>query len=301
MEAQVPDGELDSRLLLLEAFGLSLSEFFLKRNDKLNENDPVILEKREQYEKWLDLRKNRIPLQHLTGAQEFMGLEFRVNCHVLIPRQDTETLAELVLKHCREKEICLLDMCTGSGCLAVSLSVLGQYKKVYGADISREALDVAWENVKACFVKNRLNTLGDNKWQARVTEEGKDGSLQSRTLILIESDLFENLDKEVKFDVIVSNPPYIATKVIEGLEPEVRDYEPINALDGREDGLFFYRRIAVEAKGYLKEKGKIFLEIGYDQGEAVSQILSEHKYKNIHTEKDAAGNSRVVWAEAPEA
>ncbi|MBQ2401319.1 MAG: peptide chain release factor N(5)-glutamine methyltransferase, partial [Lachnospiraceae bacterium] len=213
-------------------------------------------------------RKNREPLQHILGTQEFMGLEFYVNRHTLIPRQDTETLVELVLADHKEKDIKLLDMCTGSGCIAISLAVHGGYQYVEAADISTEALKVAEKNAE---------------------------KLLQDPIRFRHSDLFGAFDPNAdKFDIIVSNPPYIPSDVIEELEPEVRDFEPRSALDGTEDGLFFYEKLAEECGRFLKENGSVYFEIGHDQGEAVENLLRTHGFKDTKTIKDLAGNDRVV-------
>lgn len=268
--AGVPDAELDAKLLLFFVFRMDMTRWLLERSRVLTEKDRS---QTEVYRSLVEKRKQRIPLQHLTGSQEFMGLEFMVNSHVLIPRQDTETLVELVLKDHPEKVCSVLDMCTGSGCIAVSLAVLGGYQEVVGADISEDALAVAESNAKQL-----------------VKREGQ--------ITFINSDLFENLPKDRKFDLIVSNPPYIPSRVIDGLEPEVRDYEPVLALDGTEDGLYFYRRLADECRDFLKPGGSVYFEIGWDQAEAVSGLLADAGFTRIVTIKDLPGLDRVVKASA---
>lgn len=196
-------------------------------------------------------------------------MDFYVDEAVLIPEQDTETMVEEVLKVSRDKKV--LDLCTGSGCIAISLVELGEVKEVVASDISKEALEVAKMNM--CLLS------AENKEKMR----------------LIEGDLFQNINE--KFDIIVSNPPYIESKVIDGLQPEVSVYEPRLALDGSEDGLLFYRRIAEEAKDYFEENGMLFLEIGSGQAEAVKKILQEEKFHNIRVLKDLAHLDRVVVAE----
>lgn len=214
----------------------------------------------------VEKRKKRIPLQHITGVQDFMGLSFKVNENVLIPRFDTECLVEEVLK-----EICdgakVLDMCTGSGCIIISLMKYRNDIEGYGVDISKDALKVAAENA---------DMLGVSP-------------------LFIQSNLFENVE-EKKFDYIVSNPPYIPRDVIFTLMEEVKEHDPMLALDGGIDGLDFYRGIAKSAKDYLKIGGRLFLEIGNDQGELVRNLLAEEGYKNINVIKDYAGNDRIVSA-----
>jgi len=251
--AGVEEASLDSRYLLFEAFRTDMVHFLIDRNRALTEED-FSQEAVSKYRSMIEKRSRRIPLQQITGSREFMGLEFFVNEHVLIPRQDTETLVELVLKDYKGKQPEVLDLCTGSGCTAV--------------DISREALKVAERNVG--------KLLGEEK------------------VTLIESDLFTSLEEEKKYDVIVSNPPYIPTKVIKKLQPEVRDHEPVLALDGKEDGLYFYRKLALESRLHLTLGGAVYFEIGYDQGEAVSGLLKDAGFGEIQVVKDAAGLDRVV-------
>lgn len=267
-KAGVTEASLDAKYLLFEAFETDMTHFLLDRYQNLSEeeNNIRILNYRSKIEK----RSQRIPLQQIIGSREFMGMEFYVNEHVLIPRQDTETLVELVLKDYKGMKPVILDMCTGSGCIAISLARLGGFDYVTGVDISKEALKVA--------EKNAENLLG----QGRIT--------------FMESDLFVSLEEQKKFDVIVSNPPYIPTKIIEGLEPEVRDFEPMLALDGKEDGLYFYRRLADEGRRYINAGGAVYFEIGYDQAEAVSDLLREAGFAEIRVIKDAAGLNRVVCA-----
>lgn len=260
--AGVPEAELDARLLLEFICGTN-------RNDLLVHGDrEVEADKQDAYEAAIAKRMERIPLQHITGEQDFMGLTFRVNEHVLIPRQDTEILVEEILKdmqdYCR-----ILDMCTGSGCILISLLHYNNWCEGVGADISPLALQTAEKNGKALLAEEKRP-------------------------IWLESNLFEKV--EGKFDIIVSNPPYIRSDVIETLMPEVKDHEPMNALDGTEDGLYFYREIVRQAPEYLKKEGRLYFEIGHDQGEAVSELLMQAGYKEIHVVKDYAGLDRVVYA-----
>mgnify|MGYP000671796847 FL=1 len=220
----------------------------------------------------IDRRAERIPLQHLTGVQEFMGFEFYVNEHVLIPRQDTETLVELVLKEQKGKDAALLDVCTGSGCIAISLALMGGYRDVTALDVSREALAVAARNAQRLLKEH----------------EGE--------FNLIESDMFERLEPDRRYDIIVSNPPYIPSHDIEGLEPEVRDYEPRMALDGTADGLAFYRILAEGCRKHLCPGGYVYMEIGFDQGQAVSRMFEMQGYVQVEVMKDMAGLDRVVRA-----
>lgn len=269
LRAGIEEASLDSKYLLFRAFHTDMTHFLIDRNRKLLDEESAFGAVAE-YCSMLEKRSKRIPLQQITGSCEFMGLEFYVNEYVLIPRQDTETLVELVLKDYKGRKPEVLDICTGSGCIAVSLALLGGFDHVTAADISPEALKVAERNVNHLMEVDKVT--------------------------LVESDLFASMKKNRKFDVIVSNPPYIPTKIIEGLQPEVRDYEPILALDGTEDGLYFYRRLALECGCYLNPGGAVYFEIGYDQGEAVSGLLKDAGFKEIRVVKDAAGLDRVVCA-----
>ncbi|MFR4440604.1 MAG: peptide chain release factor N(5)-glutamine methyltransferase [Hungatella sp.] len=268
--AGIAEAALDARYLLLEAFDLSAGSFLLRRMDEIRDEDA-----RNRYEEMLQQRCGRIPLQYILGSQMFMGLEFFVDERVLIPRQDTEDLVELVLKEHLEKKKKILDMCTGSGCIAISLAKFGGYSQVTAVDISEGALEVTGENAR------RL--------------------IPAVSFDRIQSNLYEN-EEEIRkkapegYDVIVSNPPYIPTKVIEGLQPEVRDFEPKLALDGTEDGLYFYRILAQESSRFLKKGGSLYLEIGHDQGEAVSGLLKEAGYTKIRVVKDTPGLNRIVTA-----
>ena len=270
-QAGDPDGDHDARQLLMAAFHLDMVHFLLNRMQELEDSD-YNRACMELYRSMIEKRRRRCPLQQILGSQEFMGLEFYVNQHVLIPRQDTETLVELVLEQQKNQEIRLLDLCTGSGCIAVSLAVKGGYRQVMAADISEEALKVARRN-----------------WE-RLRPENQE-------MKFFQGDLFDALEKDTEtFDVITANPPYIPTEVIRGLEPEVRDHEPMLALDGTADGLHFYRRIAAEAGRWLRPGGRIYLEIGYDQGEVVSGLLAEAGFTEIQVVKDLPGKDRVVAA-----
>lgn len=259
-EADVAEAALDARILLEHVCGTS-------RNDLLVHGDREVAEAQiDQYIECISRRQSREPLQHITGVQDFMGLEFAVNEHVLIPRQDTEILVEEVMKDEFDGSR-ILDMCTGSGCILISLLHYSNWCKGVGVDISSAALAVAKENA------NKL-----------LPEEKRP--------VFVESNLFEAV--EGTFDIIVSNPPYIRTKVIETLMPEVKDFEPMQALDGYEDGLYFYRRIVEEAGGYLNKDGRLYFEIGHDQGIEVSELMKSAGYEQVRVIKDYAGLDRVV-------
>lgn len=258
--AGIEEAELDARLLLEFICGTD-------RNDLLVHGDREMLSKQEnKYLSLIEQRAQRIPLQYLTGVQDFMGLEFEVNEHVLIPRQDTEILVEEALRELRDG-MDILDMCTGSGCILISLLRYSNDCTGLGVDISKEALEVASENAQ------------------KLLEPDKQ-------VHFLQSDLFEAVDG--MYDMIVANPPYIPSGDLNGLMPEVREHEPLSALDGSEDGLFFYRRITKECRKHLKPGGILFYEIGCDQGEAVSEILSQEGFGEIQVIKDYAGLDRVV-------
>ena len=254
---KIQEARLDAWLLLEYVTGMNRAFYFAHSADGMDE------EKADRYRELIRKRAGHIPLQHITHQAYFMGFEFYVNQNVLVPRQDTETLVEEALKVVKPG-MKVLDMCTGSGCIIVS--IVHNVPEVEGTatDISKQALLVAKENAK-------LN-------QVSVTFE--------------RSDLFDNVTGT--YDVIVSNPPYIRTGEVVKLMPEVQEFEPMEALDGKEDGLYFYRKIIKECKAYLKPGGHILFEIGYDQGEAVSGLLKEAGFKNVTVIKDLAHNDRVV-------
>lgn len=254
----INDADIDAWYLLEYVFGIKRTDYYLHGDEQTPEDDNI------QYMRLVHKRAAHIPLQHITGTQEFMGLEFEVNRDVLIPRQDTELLVEEVLKVSDGKDV--LDMCCGSGCIIISLAKHGRPKKAAGADISDNALSVAKKN-----------------------SDKHDTDIE-----FIKSDLFGGIDEY--YDIIVSNPPYIPTGDIEMLMPEVKDHEPRLALDGMKDGLEFYRRIAAASGRYLKKPGYIFLEIGYNQGEAVKNILSGEGFCDVIVKKDLSGHDRVVSA-----
>ena len=264
--------EREARLLLSFVLGCSKEELI-----KFKEvQDRVAIE----YKMVIARRCSGIPYAYIVGHKEFMRLDFKVDENVLIPRDDTEVLTEKVIELAKKiqktslNEIRIMDMCTGSGCIAIALAKNLKKAKILAIDKSKEALEVAEKNAKINDVE----------------------------IEFIESDLFKTIEErffdneEKRFDIIVSNPPYIESSVIPMLQKEVKDNEPLMALDGGEDGLSFYRRISVEAKKYLKENGILAYEIGYDQANGVTEILKENGYQNIEIEKDYSGNDRVVIA-----
>ena len=256
-KAQIDNPDLDAWYLLQMVCKIERSFYYLHEEEEITE------EQQKEYEIALKKRTERVPLQYIIGEQEFMGLAFKVNSNVLIPRQDTETLVEEALKVCKSG-MQVLDLCTGSGCIIISLMRNAPGMTGTASDISKQALLVAKENGK--------NHEVDVEW--------------------IRSDLFDNITG--KFDLIVSNPPYIPTAEISRLMPEVRDFEPFDALDGREDGLYFYREIIEQSQDYLNSEGYLFLEIGFDQGEAVSALMRENGFTDVEVVKDLAHLDRVV-------
>lgn len=263
-QADVSEAALDARLLLESVCKTN-------RNDLLVHGDrEVEQEKKEQYLVSIKKRALHMPLQYITGVQEFMGLEFKVNEKVLIPRQDTEILVEEVLRELHDGSR-ILDMCTGSGCILISLLRYSNDCQGMGVDISGGALCVARENAARLLACKRDDTSAQ----------------------FVESDLFEQVDG--CFDILVSNPPYIRSSVIPELAEEVRGHEPLLALDGAEDGLFFYRRIIKQGKKHLSGGGRLFFEIGYDQGEVVKLLMEEAGFADVRIVKDFSGLDRVVY------
>lgn len=253
------NGEFEARELFMYAAGMTMTEVVLNRGSEVDA---------ETEERVRQLVKRRIsgePLQYITGTAEFMGLEFEVNPYTLIPRQDTETLVETVIKYAAGREK-ILDIGTGSGCIGISLARYIKNSEVTLVDISEGALDTAKNNAESNGVKVKCVKL----------------------------DILREVPKG-EFDIIVSNPPYIETETIKGLDVNVRDHEPLSALDGGSDGLVFYRRITDIAPQILKDGGMLAYEIGYNQGEAVGNIV-RNAFGNARVIKDLCGNDRVVTA-----
>ena len=334
--AGIVEADLDAWYLFGQIFGISRAQYFLCARENIAGNTAQKMAAQEQtgnslesknaldcvelwlkeklsaYENTLEKRASRVPLQQILGQQEFMGLTFFVNEHVLIPRQDTETLVELVLNEQKDKNVSILDMCTGSGCIAVSLKKLGGYACVEGADISEEALKVAKRNSEEILENNDVNndavssrteqiqncmnlTNNQNKQdnsEERMVSEAR--RVPQTGVTFRHSDMFSAFSEIEQFNVIVSNPPYIPSAVIEELEPEVRDHEPRGALDGTADGLYFYRILAEECAKHLTPGGHVYFEIGYDQGAAVKELLDIHGFKDTRVIQDLTGKDRVV-------
>ena len=311
VEAGVEEEEaaLEVRLLLQESFSLNTAGYLLRKQELLCKADrenveaadieqTEILGKLHSFFENFEKRRRRIPLAQILGRQSFYGLDFFVNEDVLIPRADTECLVDLVLedyadlakqagktysekrnsehvsnKHednveneANSSSLNILDLCTGSGCIGISVAKHLPYQELLLVDLSEKALAVA--------KKNAEKHLGEN-------------------VTLLQSDLLTGVQGK-KFSLLLSNPPYIVSKVIPGLDREVSEYEPKMALDGGEDGLVFYRRIAKEAKAVLLPGARLYLEIGYDQGESVKDIFQKEGYEAVEVFPDLAGNPRVL-------
>lgn len=286
LQAGIDEAELEARLLLEYVCGTN-------RNDLLAHGDMELEAYQEkEYVRLIGRRVTRIPLQHLTGNQEFMGLSFRVNEHVLIPRQDTEILAEEVLRNLHDG-MAVLDMCTGSGCILISLLHYSNNCRGVGADISEEALVMARRNAERLLGAAASDGGQQGFFGPKILEEKPGEEAITDRIRFIKSDLYEQISD--KFDIIVSNPPYICSEVIDTLMPEVREYEPRSALDGGKDGLYFYRRIIEGSKKHLFGGGMLFLEIGYDQRESVTALMEQAGFLEIHAVKDYSGLDRVVY------
>lgn len=261
-KAGIVEAKLDARLLLERICETDHSDLFAHPDRELTEKEL------DGFMEFIARRAKREPVAYILGQWEFMGLTFDVSGDVLIPEQDSEFLVEEALRHC-EDGMNFLDLCTGSGCIALSILNFTNNTRAICTDISKEALLVASKNAEKLGLSERADFL--------------------------ETDLFP---KEVKkFDLIVSNPPYIASDVIKMLAPEVKDYEPRLALDGDSDGLGFYKRIVAMAPSYLYSSGYLIMEIGYDQAETVKKLLEENgSYHEIEVVKDFSGNDRVIKA-----
>lgn len=266
---------LDAWLLFEYVFEMNRAHFFA-HGDAMAEEEKI-----KTYLELCDKRATHIPLQHLTHQAFFMGYEFFVNEHVLIPRQDTETLVEEAEKYLKEIDNPeILDMCTGSGCILLSILADVEGAKGVGADISVQALAVAQKNAENLEVASRAAFVESN---------------------LFSNEFFMKKDGKTpgKYDMLISNPPYIRTAEIEELAEEVRLHDPRQALDGFEDGLYFYREITKNAAFYLKRGGWLFYEIGYDQGKEVSSLLKAAGFEKVQVLQDLAGLDRVVLGHLP--
>lgn len=258
-EADFPEAASNARLLLFHAFSLDDRDWLLHADDPAEEAKTAL------FYALLEERKKGRPVQYITGKAWFYGRPFAVDERVLIPRFDTEVLVENVLRNERDQTVRLLDLCTGSGCIAVTLQKEG-FTDVSASDISQDALKAAAKNAEYLQASVRFT----------------------------KSDLFSEIKEQ--YDVIVSNPPYIQDDVISKLDEEVKDHEPMIALSGGADGLSFYRRIAKDAKSHLVSGGRIYLEIGYDEAEAVRKIFSDEGYSGGKVVQDLSGKDRVFFA-----
>ena len=267
--AQIADADIDAWLLLQYVTGINRMMYLMEPDKSVSNEDTLA------YHEVIARRATHYPLQYITHTQEFMGLDFYVDERVLIPRQDTEVLVEMALEFLKDG-MTVLDMCTGSGCILISLEANRRLASGLGVDLSEGALEVAQKNARA-------NGLDQLEW------------IQSSLFEAFENDL-DKSDK-LQVDMIVSNPPYIESEVIPTLMPEVRAHEPMMALDGFEDGLYFYREITANAPAYLKNKGYLLFEIGYNQGEAVADLMRMTGFVNIRIKKDLAGLDRVVYGQ----
>ena len=273
--AGITEAGLDAWLLLEYITEKNRAYYYAHAEEAVEET------KAAHYRQLIEKRAGHIPLQHLTHQAFFMGYEFYVNEHVLIPRQDTEVLVEEALRLMKSmNEPKILDMCTGSGCILLSLLLEKEGRTGTGADISEEALKVAKRNAEA----NNVTKNAD----------------------FVKSDIFSALyfckicgNESLKYDMLISNPPYIPTKEIDGLMEEVRFHDPRLALDGKEDGLYFYRRITEESKEYLKKGGWLLYEIGCEQGPDVAGIMRKAGFTDVEIKKDLAGLDRVVLGRKP--
>lgn len=262
-DADVPEPEIDTEILWNHITGMNKMQMLLNRELEID------IETEDRFLQIIKNRATRRPLQYITGTQNFMGIDFLTAKDVLIPRMDTETLVEQVLMTIRKYEpnkmISVLDLCCGSGCIGLSLKVLTDFIDITLADISDSALALTRRNAEKLGLECEI----------------------------VKGNLFENVKK--RYDIIVSNPPYIRSDVIDGLMPEVKDFEPRLALDGMEDGLYFYKKIIEESEKYINNEGYLFFEIGNDQAYDVQQLLVDNHYADVCVVKDLSGNDRVVY------
>ncbi len=261
--AGIEDAAFDARFIMEHALGIEHEQFFMASFQDL---DPACF---KPFFEGIRQRCDHVPLQHIVGSICFMGLDIHTDGRALIPRQETELLAERAVKYSEEQpdRLTTLDLCTGSGCIAIALARLGNFASVTASELSDEALELAAENIRACDAEVEL----------------------------VKSDMFSSLDGR-RFDVIVSNPPYIRRDEIAGLMEEVRAHDPLMALDGGADGLDYYRIIAAQAGEHLNENGLLLLEIGSEQGEDVKRLLEAEGFTDIEIHKDYAWLDRIVSA-----
>lgn len=261
-DANIENIEYDIKTILRDTFDIDYNKFVMDMDNEFETDKSLEYEFISRIEK----RKKHIPLQYIINKQNFYGLDLYVNESVLIPRYDTENIVDCIVKDFEEsKDISVLDLCTGSGCIAISLKKNG-FEKVFALDISDKALEVAKHNA---YIHNADITF-------------------------IKSDLYKELPNDIRFDLIVSNPPYIRTGEIEKLDDEVKDFEPKLALDGGKDGLDFYKKILNLSKDFINKNGSLYFEIGYDQAKDVVDLAKKEGYYNIKIIKDLSGKDRGI-------
>lgn len=307
-DAGIDNASFDAREIMKDVWGLDTARLLMELDRELPLDAAVAV---SAFNECIDMRLRHVPLQHILGYTYFMGLRFNVTRDALIPRQDTEILCEAVLENERDRNIRLLDLCTGSGCIAVALKKLGMYSAVSATDADINALSLAIKNAAINDADVRfylgdlfegVRTFGEDSPKTEHPDYKTTYNTKDETISRMLSPNYHNeqfsgiLEEKTVFDVIVSNPPYIKRAVIEDLDPEVRLFEPYKALDGGQDGLLFYRRIADECRDVLAEGGRVYLEIGYDQREAVTDILRQAGFADIRCVKDLSGKDRVICA-----
>lgn len=267
----VPSPYVDAEYMLAHVLGCRRKDLWVYPDRVLTEPE------REQFNTCIERRSRREPLQYIIGEVEFRGLLFKVNKDVLIPRPETELLVDEVVNGVGKKEVTVLDLCTGSGCIAVSIANELAESRVYAVDISEGAIAVARENAGRHGVEERITFLIGDLFTA-----------------------IDALNLKGKIDIIVSNPPYVSKKEMEELQPEIKDYEPASALFGGEDGLDFYRRIIRESPFYLSSGGYIVMEMGYSQSGSIKDLFEKEKvFMGIEVKKDLAGIERIIKAFNP--
>lgn len=304
-ESGISEAAVDAWILFESAFGMNQSQYFLKKMDEVPE-DEARKSQIALFRKYIEERCTHRPVQYITGRWNFMGMELEVNEHVLIPRFDTECLVEKAIQviHCirqskqPDTSVKVLDMCTGSGCIAISIKKLCDRKK----DIPNQCEYNNDSKLKNHSHKEEKLDFGDLYVEAAdISQKAlevamRNAGQQNVDIRFVQSDLFQNMDSGRKFDIIISNPPYIKTEEIASLMPEVRSFEPMIALDGDVDGLKFYRKIIDEGREFIQDGGFLLFEIGCHQGRAVKELLERCGYHGIEIIRDLAGLDRVVAA-----
>ena len=281
---KIDNFQFDATEILLNILDMDMARFLFEYEDDLEKkyDKSTISELISEFNELINARASHFPLQYILGEAYFCGIKFEVNNDVLIPRQDTEILVEKVITDNQDKNKSVLDLCTGSGCIAISLASLGEYKLIIGTDISNDAIKIAANNAESI--------IKDNDFEDEMKQH----------IYFLQSDMFDGMEKIKSqlgvstFDIITANPPYIKTDDINNMQSEVKDFEPIIALDGDKDGLKYYKIIANNAKQYLNPDGKIYLEIGYNQANDVKRIFENTGYNHVETLKDLGGKDRVI-------